>query len=97
MNRTLLTIMVLSSLFLVIAGLGQSFASEGEPKGQQPVIVDSYAASTVRPGNSWRVYLRAKDDDGNMKSIVATLSGPGSGSPQTSITWLCASWRLKLS
>jgi hypothetical protein len=88
MKRILLTILALSLLFLVCAGPGQSRASEVEPKGQQPVIVDSYAASTVRPGNSWRVYLRAKDDNGNMKSIVATLSGPGSGSPQTSITQL---------
>ena len=96
MNRTLLTILVLSSLFLVIASPGQSFASAGESKGQQPVIVDSYAASTVRPGNSWRVYLRAKDDDGNMKSIVATLAGPGSGSLQTSITWLKKKYHQEL-
>ena len=53
-----------------------------------PKLADSFASDVIRPGTSWRVYLRAKDIDGDMKTLVAVLSGTGVGSPQTSITQL---------
>jgi hypothetical protein len=87
MKQELLATIVFSFLIMVSLAPLQSGASEGQQAGQGPVIFDSYASSTVRPGNSWRVYLRARDEGGNMKSIVAVLSGPGSPT-QTSITWL---------
>ena len=81
MQRTILAALVLSLLFWVCAGSRQASANDA------PAILDSYASSAIRPGTSWRVYLRAKDVDGNMRSIVAILSGPGV-SPETSITHL---------
>ncbi len=48
-------------------------------KGQPPVILDYYAVKAVRPGETWNVYLRAKDENGDMKYIVATLHGAGTG------------------
>ena len=87
MKQALLATLVCSFLIIVSPNLRQSGASEGQQAGQGPVIFDSYANASVRPGTSWRVYLRARDEGGDMKSIVAVLSGPGS-SPQTGITWL---------
>ena len=81
MQRTVLAALVLSLLFWVCAGSRQTSANDA------PAILDSYASSVIRPGTSWRVYLRAKDVDGNMRSIVAVLSGPGVSS-ETSITHL---------
>lgn len=88
MKRTVLATLVLSLLLWVCAGSRQSSANEA------PAIVDSYASSVIRPGTSWRVYLRANDIDGNMNTIVAVLSGPGL-SPQTSITQLKKKHRLE--
>lgn len=81
MKRTVVAALVLSILFWICAGSGQSIANDA------PVIDDSFASNVVRPGTSWRVYLRAHDLDGNMKTIVAVLSTPGASS-QTSITQL---------
>ena len=47
------------------------------------MIIDSYAASVVRPGTSWRIYLHAKDDDGDMNQIVSMLTRTGAGSYPT--------------
>ena len=48
-------------------------------RGQPPVLLDHYANKTVRPGEGWRIYLRAKDVNGDMKYIAATLHEPGIG------------------
>ncbi|MCG6916190.1 MAG: hypothetical protein LJE89_01460 [Deltaproteobacteria bacterium] len=87
MKQALLLTLVCSFFIIISPSLRQSSASEGQQTGQGPVLFDSYADSTVRLGNSWRVYLRARDKGGDMKSIVTLLSGPGS-SPQSGITWL---------
>lgn len=46
---------------------------------QAPVMVDHYAAAVLRPGQTWRVYLRAQDPDGDMRFIAATLWQTGFG------------------
>ena len=56
-------------------------------KGQAPVIEDYYAVKAVRPGETWNIYLQAKDEDGDMKYIAATLHGAGTGY-DTSETYL---------
>ncbi|MCG6917863.1 MAG: hypothetical protein LJE89_09975 [Deltaproteobacteria bacterium] len=53
-------------------------AHQGD-KGQPPVILDYYAVQSLRPGKTWNTYLRAKDEDGDMKYIAATLHGAGTG------------------
>jgi hypothetical protein len=50
------------------------------------VILDSYAASVIRPGGTWRVFLQAKDDDGDMKDIAAMLTQTGVGLYSTDFT-----------
>ncbi|MGD8370726.1 MAG: hypothetical protein PVG64_03155 [Syntrophobacterales bacterium] len=61
----------------------QDYAARAQEGGQAPLIIDSYAASVIRPGASWRIYLHAKDDDGDMKQIVSMLTRTGAGSYPT--------------
>ncbi len=56
-------------------------------KGQPPVIEDYYAVKSIRPGKTWNVYLKGKDEDGDMKYIAATLHEAGAGY-DTSETYL---------
>jgi hypothetical protein len=51
-----------------------------------PVIVQSFAAKELTPGEVWRVYLKATNPNGKMKYIVATVSQPGVGDYPASIT-----------
>jgi hypothetical protein len=53
-----------------------------------PVILDSYAAEKIRPGASWRVYLEADDEDGDIDYIAAQLFQPGVGYYPTSFTYI---------
>ena len=82
MKRTVLAFLALS--FPILLSVGSRHASANEA----PEVRDSFASNVIRPGTSWRVYLRANDIDGDMRTIVAVLSGAGFGSPQTSITQL---------
>jgi len=45
-----------------------------------PVITDSFAATEIRPGDTWKVYIQAADPEGNMKTILCTISQAGRGS-----------------
>jgi hypothetical protein len=60
----------------------------GNDEGAPPVILDSYAAEKIRPGASWRVYLEAKDEDGDINYIGAQLFQPGVGYYPTSFTYI---------
>jgi hypothetical protein len=51
-----------------------------------PVITQSFASPTVRPGETWKVYLKASDTDGDMKNFYATIFQPGVGPYPLSIT-----------
>jgi hypothetical protein len=57
-------------------------------KGEPPVIIDYYAAEVIRPGTSWRVYLHARDEDGDMRDIACVLVQRGHGTYPTSVTRL---------
>ena len=51
-----------------------------------PVITQSFASKQLRPGDTWKVYLKASDPDGDMKNIYATIEQPGLGTYPISIT-----------
>ena len=54
--------------------------------GQAPVIIGSYADSTLRPGATWRICLRVGDHDSDMKDIAIMAYLPEFGlSPTTYI------------
>jgi len=52
---------------------------KGQGGGKPPVIHQSFAAQEIRPGETWKIYLRASDPEGDMKTIVCTVDQAGSG------------------
>ena len=57
-------------------------------RGTAPIIMGYYAAEVIRPGATWRVYLHAKDEDGDMRDIACVLEQRGHTSYPTSVTRL---------
>ena len=77
------------ALSLIVWGFGCSkqFGTEThEVNPDAPVIIDYHAAEVIRPGNTWRVYLHAKDKNGDMRDIVVRLLHTGTGSMGSSTT-----------
>jgi len=48
-----------------------------------PVIEQSFASKAMKKGDTWRIYLKASDPDGDMKTIVAYLRVGGMGGTTT--------------
>jgi hypothetical protein len=55
-------------------------------KGRAPVILGSYAPKEIRAGRTLKIYLHAKDDDGDMMDIAAILRQRGVGTYTTDFT-----------
>jgi hypothetical protein len=72
-------VLVILLLFLVAGCTACKGVKTGEGGDEPPIILDSYAAESVRPGATWRVFLEAKDADGDMHSIITQLVQPGIG------------------
>ena len=85
MKRALITIAL--SLIVLGSGCSKQFGTTTqEVNPDAPVIIDYHAAELIRPGTTWRVYLHAKDKNGDMRNIVARLSQTGHGVTGTSST-----------
>jgi len=85
LKRALITI----ALSLIVWGCGSSTQHGTQSQtdsGEAPEIIDYYAAEVIRSGATWRVYLKAKDNDGDMRNIIARLSQTGRGVTGTSST-----------
>ena len=85
LKRALITI----AWSLIVLGCGASTQYETETQVDNPdapVIIDYYAAEVIRPGATWRVYLHAKDKNGDMRDIVVRLLQTGAASAGTSTT-----------
>jgi hypothetical protein len=65
-------------------------------KGHPPELLGYYAAKEVDPGETWNIYLKAKDVDGDMKYIVAVLFMEGEGDYAPSEIWLKGEKRSEL-
>jgi hypothetical protein len=61
-----------------------------QDRGQPPRIVDAYAAKVIRPGETWMIFVRAEDPDGDMQSIAALLWQAGVGYYPTQVNMLKA-------
>jgi len=82
----------------------EQLASTGEEKSKilverkmtpgVPVIIHSFASKKIKPGDIWKVYLKAIDANGNMKSIFVIVEKGGS---QLSIIEIKKENREKLS
>ena len=83
--------LMISTLFLVLffggLALGSAF---GQDKAGKPIIHDSFAAKEISPYETWKVYVKASDPDGSMRSIYAVVEQRGIGPYPLSITRLKA-------
>ena len=60
---------------------------KGAPFGKTPPTIMAYfAASELRGGDTWKIYLNAFDPDGDMKYIVASIDQAGMGAYSASYT-----------
>jgi hypothetical protein len=69
-------------LFALLAGCAAMGPIEERKKTYRtdpPVISRSFASKEARPGDSWVVYLKAEDPNGDMRRIVCTVDQPGVG------------------
>jgi hypothetical protein len=58
----------------------ESLAVREEKNGRAvPVIIASFASKQLRPGGTWKVYLKASDPDGDMKRIICLIEQKGIG------------------
>jgi hypothetical protein len=80
----------LSGLLLGCASFrSQTYETKSQEKpGHAPVIVDYYAPEVMRPGSTWKIFLRAEDKDANMKYISAELWQAGVGDYSTDLSWI---------
>ena len=73
----------------------QDYEKVFEEQGQPPVLIDYYAAAVIRPGTTWKIYLEAKDKDGDMVYIATMLYQTGFGYYATDYTRLTGKERKK--
>ncbi|MBW2579792.1 MAG: hypothetical protein JRD00_02370 [Deltaproteobacteria bacterium] len=72
-------VLVILLLFVLAGCTTCKGVRTGEGGDEPPIILDSYGAESVRPGATWRVFLKAQDADGDMHSIITQLVQPGIG------------------
>jgi uncharacterized protein YceK len=79
MKNRIVTAMVVLLLTVGCATM-MSFEEREKTYGKEAsVITGSYASKQMKPGDTWKVYLKASDPDGDMESIVATVDMVGTG------------------
>src|SRR3972149_4501818 len=86
MNRKTLALFVAFVLAMGWAMFQPGAAQTAGEGKTPPAIVQSFASKELRPGDVWKVYLKASDPEGKMKYIFATISQPGVGVYSVSIT-----------
>ena len=92
MFRKVLAVSALAVLFFGYAGsqaYAQSYTTAvPQDQGRAPIVLNAYAAQVIRPGDTWMIFLRAQDPEGEMKSIAAVLWQAGVGYYPTEVTML---------
>ncbi len=86
MYKKIIAVVALFFLTVGCAALGGMEVREEKYGKSIPVITQSFASPKLRPGDTWKVYLKASDPDGDMKNIYATIEQPGMGTYPISIT-----------
>ncbi len=61
-----------------------------------PVVTQSFASKTLRQNDTWKVYLKAHDPDGDMKYIVSVINQMGVGEYQAVRTRIGGPYRKDL-
>jgi hypothetical protein len=62
-----------------------------------PTITQSFASKEIRPGDTWKIYLKASDPSGKMKYIYAEIEQPGGMAYPLSMTRIKPENRKELS
>ncbi len=88
MNNKYLTLWIVGLASLVGVSMAHAAA---------PVITSHFAPSDLRPGDAWKIYLKASDSDGDMRYIVATVKQAGVGVYPVSLTRIREENRKELS
>ena len=86
MAKIFFTVGALSLLLLGCASIAPMEVKEEKLGKSVPVITQSFASPEIRPLDTWEVYLKASDADGDMKSLYAEIFQPGLGTYPVSIT-----------
>ena len=74
MNKSALIVSMLGVLLFACSGLGiDDYDEVFKEKGHPPIILGYYAPEAIRPGTTWKIYLRAEDKDGDMAYVTTTL------------------------
>ena len=61
-------------LLVFLLGCGELWKLVPYDSTNDPVISDAYAPEKVKPGTPWKIFIKAEDKDGDMKSIVASIT-----------------------
>jgi len=85
MKRRLMIPIILFFLFLGGMTMESAF---GQNRPAKPVIGESFAAKETSPYETWKIYLKASDPEGEMRSIFAVVEQAGVGPYSLSITRL---------
>ncbi len=86
MYKKIIAVVALFFLTMGCAALAPLEVKEEKYGKAVPVITQSFASPKLRPGDTWKVYLKASDPDGDMKNIYATIAQPGMAGYPVSIT-----------
>lgn len=83
--------MIVSCMVVLLLTSGcatmMSFEERERTYGKEaPAITESYASKQVRPGDTWKIYLKASDPGGDMHRIVSVVHQPGFGPYRASYT-----------
>ena len=82
-------VFLISLLSLLLVDCGFRWEGQGpgrRDEGSPPEILASYAEQVIRPGETWKVYLRIRDVDCDMTYVVTDLWQSGGGSYPVSFT-----------
>jgi hypothetical protein len=88
MGKRTILFMTVGALLISWAVNDHYLRAQYRGQGQAPLVIDAYAAKVIRPGETWMIFLRAEDSDGDMKSIAAVLWQAGVGYYPTEVNML---------
>ena len=97
MVRRVWVAILLSILILGCEGIKFGPRNRQQDKGSPPVIVDHYAAAVIAVGDNWKIFLHARDDDGDMQYVAVELYQAGVGFYTTNFTFLKETDRTEVS
>ena len=78
---------IFAAVFIFLSMATGCATLSGSEVGEKatPLITQSFASKEARSGDTWKVYLKASDPNGEMKNIYAVVDQPGVGQYPLSI------------